>query len=248
MAQSHMSFSVISFCRGAALGLCALTLSVPAFATDVTSEGNGARIQLASTETYHSVEPPDDADQWYVGSIPDEPYDIPKIDRSRLRADLRRETVSAPEDMPANTIVVDIDNRHLFFYPGDGTAIRYGIGVGRRGFSWQGNASVGRKSAWPDWIPTANMRALIPNLPASMEGGLDSPLGARALYLYQNGQDILFRIHGTNEPWTIGEQVSSGCIRMLNEDVADLYNRVEIGAKVILRNSKYASTRVSQSE
>jgi lipoprotein-anchoring transpeptidase ErfK/SrfK len=214
----------------------------------VTSEGIGARIQLASTETYHSVEPPDDADQWYVGSIPDEPYDIPKIDRSRLRADLRRETVSAPEDMPANTIVVDIDNRHLFFYPGDGTAIRYGIGVGRRGFSWQGNASVGRKSAWPDWIPTANMRTLIPNLPASMEGGLDSPLGARALYLYQNGQDILFRIHGTNEPWTIGEQVSSGCIRMLNEDVADLYNRVEIGAKVILRNSKYASTRVSQSE
>ncbi|MFM8608509.1 MAG: L,D-transpeptidase [Hyphomicrobiales bacterium] len=248
MAQSHMSFSVISFCRGAALGLCALALSVPAFATDVTSENNGARIQLASTEAYHSVEPPDDADQWYVGSIPDEPYDIPKIDRSRLRADLRRETVSAPEDMPANTIVVDIDNRHLFFYPGDGTAIRYGIGVGRRGFSWQGNASVGRKGVWPDWIPTQTMRALIPNLPASMEGGLDSPLGARALYLYKNGQDILFRIHGTNEPWTIGEQVSSGCIRMLNEDVADLYNRVEIGAKVILRNSKYASTRVSQSE
>jgi lipoprotein-anchoring transpeptidase ErfK/SrfK len=248
MAQSHMSFSVMSFYRGAALGLCALALSVPAFATEVTSEGNGATIRLASTETYHSVEPPDDADQWYVGSIPDEPYDIPKVDRSRLRADLRRETVSAPEDMPANTIVVDIDNRHLFYYPGDGTAIRYGIGVGRRGFSWQGNANVGRKSAWPDWIPTPTMRALIPNLPASMEGGLDSPLGARALYLYQNGQDILFRIHGTNEPWTIGEQVSSGCIRMLNEDVADLYNRVEIGAKVILRNSKYASTRVSQSE
>jgi len=238
----------MSLYRGAALGLCALAVSLPAFATEVTSEGSGATIQLASTETYHSVEPPDDADQWYVGSIPDEPYDIPKIDRSRLRADLRRETVSAPEDMPANTIVVDIDNRHLFFYPGDGTAIRYGIGVGRRGFSWQGNASIGRKGVWPDWIPTPTMRALIPNLPASIEGGLDSPLGARALYLYQNGQDILFRIHGTNEPWTIGEQVSSGCVRMLNEDVADLYNRVEISTKVILRNSKYASTRVSQSE
>ena len=91
------------------------------------------------------------------------------------------------------------------------------------------------------------MRSIIPDLPASMEGGLDSPLGARALYLYQNGQDILFRIHGTNEPWTIGEQVSSGCVRMLNEDIVDLYNRVSVGAKVILRNSKYMATRVSQS-
>ena len=247
MAQSLIIPSV-RLCRGVAIVVCALSVSIPAWATDVTSESKSHAVQLASTETYHSVEPPDDADQWYVGSIPDEPYDIPKIDRSRLRADLRRETIAAPEEMPANTIIIDIDNRHLFFYPGDGTAIRYGIGVGRRGFSWQGNASIGRKGVWPDWIPTPTMRALIPNLPASMEGGLDSPLGARALYLYQNGQDILFRIHGTNEPWTIGEQVSSGCVRMLNEDVADLYNRVEIGAKVILRNSKYASTRVSQSE
>ena len=162
-----MTSSVGSLCRGAALGFCALIMSLPAFATEVTNDGNGQAAKLASTETYHSIEPPDDADQWYVGSIPDEPYDIPKIDRSRLRADLRRETISAPEDMPANTIVVDIDERHLFFYPGDGTAIRYGIGVGRRGFSWHGNASIGRKGVWPDWIPTPTMRTLIPNLPAS---------------------------------------------------------------------------------
>ena len=236
-----------TFLMISAFGL-GLIVSVPsAFATETDAE---TKIRTASPNTgaFQPIAPPDDADQWYVGSIPDEPYDIPLVDRSKLRSDLLRQTVTAPEEYPANTIVVDIDGRHLYFYPGDGTAIRYGIGVGRRGFSWQGNASVGRKGAWPDWIPTANMRALIPNLPASMEGGVDSPLGARALYLYQNGQDILFRIHGTNEPWTIGEQVSSGCVRMLNEDVADLYNRVEIGAKVILHNSKYAATRISQSE
>jgi len=231
----------------AAFGWALVVTGPQAFATETGAETK-TRVATASAENFQPVPPPDDADQWYVGSIPDEPYDIPTIDRSRLRADLRRETITAESDYPANTIVVDVDSRHLFFYPGNGTAIRYGIGVGRRGFSWQGNASVGRKGVWPDWTPTATMRSLIPNLPASMEGGVDSPLGARALYLYQNGQDILFRIHGTNEPWTIGEQVSSGCIRMLNEDVADLYNRVEIGAKVILHNSKYAATRVSQSE
>jgi lipoprotein-anchoring transpeptidase ErfK/SrfK len=95
---------------------------------------------------------------------------------------------------------------------------------------------VGRKGVWPDWSPTSTMRRIIPNLPARVAGGIDSPLGARALYLYQNGQDILFRIHGTNEPWSIGEQVSSGCIRLLNEDIYDLYGRTKTGATVIVRN------------
>ena len=231
----------------AALVLGVMVFNVSAHATEAAVDPKIHRTAAASAENFKPIEPPDDADRWYIGSIPDDPYDIPTVDRSRLRADLRRETVDAPEDYPVNTIVVDIDARHLFFYQGDGTAIRYGIGVGRRGFSWQGVASVGRKGAWPEWIPTATMRSIIPDLPASMEGGLDSPLGARALYLYQNGQDILFRIHGTTEPWTIGEQVSSGCVRMLNEDIVDLYNRVSIGAKVILHNSKYMATRVSQS-
>ena len=236
-----------SFGLGAALVLGVIAFNVSAHATEAGADPKIHRAAAASAENFQPIEPPEDADRWYIGSIPDDPYDIPTVDRSRLRADLRRETVDAPEDYPANTIVVDIDARHLFFYQGDGTAIRYGIGVGRRGFSWQGVASVGRKGAWPEWIPTATMRSIIPDLPASMEGGLDSPLGARALYLYQNGQDILFRIHGTNEPWTIGEQVSSGCVRMLNEDIVDLYNRVSVGAKVILHNSKYMATRVSQS-
>jgi lipoprotein-anchoring transpeptidase ErfK/SrfK len=199
----------------------------------------------ADAESLSPADPPADADAWYIGTKPDEPFDIPLVDRSRIDPQFRRVTLSADENEPANTIIVDIDNRQLTYYPGDGSAIRYGIGVGRRGFSWRGNAQVGRKSVWPDWTPTKTMREVIPNLPEGMAGGLDSPLGARALYLYQNGQDILFRIHGTNEPWTIGEQVSSGCVRMLNEDVADLYDRVAIGAKVIVHNSKYTTAQAN---
>lgn len=204
------------------------------------SKGESAAPEQA--EIARPVEVPDDYEAWYSGSIPDDPYDIPLVDRSKMKPELQRQTVAAPEDLPANTLLVDIDNRFLYYFDGSGSALRYGIGVGRLGFSWRGNAEVGRKGVWPDWTPTATMRKLIPDLPAGMAGGVDSPLGARALYLYQNGQDILFRIHGTNEPWTIGEQVSSGCVRMLNEDIYDLYNRVAVGAKVIVRNSKYATT------
>jgi lipoprotein-anchoring transpeptidase ErfK/SrfK len=123
---------------------------------------------------------------------------------------------------------------------GDGTAERYGAGVGRQGFSWRGRAYVGRKAVWPDWSPTSTMVRLKPELPRFLEAGLDNPLGARAMYLYQGGRDILFRIHGTNEPWSIGDQVSSGCIRLLNEDVADLYERVPVGTNVLVkRNGAY---------
>ncbi len=195
----------------------------------------------AEAENVAPMTPPADYEAWYSGSMPDDPYDIPLVDRSRLDPELQRQSVAAPESLSANTILVDIDHRFLYYFDGSGSAIRYGVGVGRLGFSWRGNAEVGRKAVWPDWTPTATMRKLIPDLPAGMAGGVDSPLGARALYLYQNGQDIMFRIHGTNEPWTIGEQVSSGCIRMLNEDIYDLYSRVAIGAKVIVRNSKYST-------
>ena len=113
--------------------------------------------------------------------------------------------------------------------------MRYGIGVGRNGFSWRGAARVGRKGVWPNWSPTDNMRRITPGLPAFMEGGIGNPLGARALYLYDGNRDTLFRIHGTNEPWSIGEAVSSGCVRLLNEDIVDLYERVPTGARVVVR-------------
>ena len=145
-----------------------------------------------------------------------------------------RALVADPTRQGAGTITIDTRSRALFYSLGDGRAIRYGVGVGREGFSWRGRAQVGRKTAWPSWTPPAAMLKRRPDLPRFMEGGIDNPLGARAIYLYQGKNDTLFRIHGTNEPWTIGQAVSSGCIRMLNDDVADLYTRVRVGARVIV--------------
>jgi lipoprotein-anchoring transpeptidase ErfK/SrfK len=177
---------------------------------------------------------------WYIGTREDHPFPIPLVDRSRMRPEQRPQTVAYHGPERPGTVVVDIDQRFLYLVQGDGTAMRYAVGVGRQGFSWKGVAYVGRKAAWPDWRPTTTMVKLKPNLQRYAEGGLGNPLGARALYLYQGNRDILFRIHGTNEPWTIGQQVSSGCIRMLSEDVVDLYNRVPVGATVLVRrNGRY---------
>jgi len=135
---------------------------------------------------------------------------------------------------PAGTIVIDTASRFLYLVGDDGMARRYGIGVGREGFEWNGSQKISRKAEWPGWTPPAEMIAREAAngkiLPEYMEGGPENPLGARALYL----GDTLYRIHGTNQPWTIGKAVSSGCIRMRNEDVIDLYERVRIGAKVVV--------------
>lgn len=128
----------------------------------------------------------------------------------------------------AGTIVIDTEQRFLFLVQKDGTARRYGVGVGKPGFEWAGTHKVTRKSEWPDWRPPAEMRKRRPDLPTFMPGGPENPLGARALYL----GSTLYRIHGSNQPWTIGQAVSSGCIRMRNEDVTDLYERVPVGATV----------------
>ena len=130
----------------------------------------------------------------------------------------------------AGTIVVDTPNKFLFLVQGDGRAMRYGIGVGKPGFTWAGVKTITAKKEWPAWTPPPEMLQRRPDLPRHMEGGPDNPLGARAIYLGTS----LYRIHGSNEPWTIGTNVSSGCIRMRNEDVIDLYGRVAVGAKVIV--------------
>ena len=136
------------------------------------------------------------------------------------------------------TIIIDTDRKFLYHVHADGKATRYGVGVGKEGFSWGGAMSVGRKAEWPGWTPPARMRererAKGRILPAYMEGGPNNPLGARALYLYRGGKDSLFRIHGTNQPWTIGQNMSSGCIRMMNEDVSHLYENVSPGTKVVV--------------
>ena len=182
----------------------------------------------------------DDDSAWYVGSMEDKPFNVPLVDRSRMRPELARQTVAYTGSEKPGSIVVDIDQRFLYLVQDGGQAIRYGVGVGRQGFSWRGTAYVGRKGVWPAWSPTTTMVSLKPDLPRYRNAGLDNPLGARALYLYQDGRDTLFRIHGTNEPWSIGEQVSSGCVRMLNEDVVDLYNRVPSGTTVyVKRGGRY---------
>jgi lipoprotein-anchoring transpeptidase ErfK/SrfK len=128
------------------------------------------------------------------------------------------------------TIVVDTPNKFLFLVQGNGKALRYGIGVGRPGFAWSGVKQISAKREWPAWTPPAEMLVRRPDLPRHMEGGPENPLGARAMYLGSS----LYRIHGSNEPWTIGTNVSSGCIRMRNEDVIDLYGRVNVGARVVV--------------
>jgi lipoprotein-anchoring transpeptidase ErfK/SrfK len=130
----------------------------------------------------------------------------------------------------AGTIVVDTPNKFLYLVQGNGKAMRYGIGVGRPGFTWSGIKQISAKKEWPDWTPPSEMLVRRPDLPRHMEGGPQNPLGARAMYL----GSTLYRIHGSNEPWTIGTNVSSGCIRMRNEDVIDLYGRVNVGTRVIV--------------
>jgi lipoprotein-anchoring transpeptidase ErfK/SrfK len=145
-----------------------------------------------------------------------------------------REIVSDPTNERPGTITIDTANRHLYLSLPGGRAMRYGIGVGRQGFTWKGRVHIGRKEVWPDWTPPSAMLKRRPDLPRHMEGGEDNPLGARAMYLYSGGRDTMFRIHGSNEPWTIGQAVSSGCIRMLNDDVTDLFNRVKVGTNVVV--------------
>ncbi|MFY9628319.1 MAG: L,D-transpeptidase [Methylocystis sp.] len=145
-----------------------------------------------------------------------------------------RVLVEDPTHERPGTITVDTKERYLYLSMPGGTAWRYGVGVGREGFAWHGRTHIGRKEAWPSWTPPAAMLKRRPDLPRYMAGGADNPLGARAMYLYSGKGDTGFRIHGSNEPWSIGQAVSSGCIRMLNEDVTDLFTRVRVGATVVV--------------
>jgi lipoprotein-anchoring transpeptidase ErfK/SrfK len=145
------------------------------------------------------------------------------------RSPFARRTVNVRTEHAPGTIIIDTNRRYLYLVQSGGKAVRYGVGVGRPGFEWAGTHQVTRKEEWPDWRPPAEMRQRQPYLPAFMPGGPSNPLGARALYL----GSTLYRIHGTNEAMTIGQAVSSGCIRMLNADVIDLYERVDVGTKVI---------------
>jgi lipoprotein-anchoring transpeptidase ErfK/SrfK len=197
--------------RAAAVAVAATLLAVP-FAAQ------------AQTLGYAPMQP-SYADQ---GVAADEPQAADED--SRLPDRLRKQIVSFDRNEPAGTIVIDTANTYLYYVLGNGRAIRYGVGVGREGFTWSGVQTVTRKAEWPDWHPPAEMIARQPYLPRFVAGGPGNPLGARAMYL---GSSV-YRIHGTNDPSTIGKFVSSGCIRLTNEDVADLFNRVNVGTRVVV--------------
>ncbi len=156
----------------------------------------------------------------------------------RVPSKFNRRSVRIKTELPAGSIIIHTDKKFLYYIEGKGKAIRYGVGVGREGFGWNGAVRIKRKAEWPSWTPPAEMRARERKkgiiLPVTQKGGIDNPLGARALYLYQGGRDTLYRIHGTNQPWSIGLNLSSGCIRLLNKDVEHLYDKVKLGAKVVV--------------
>lgn len=171
------------------------------------------------------------------GPIPDEPFPVPAVDLAYVNPDYYRAVVPTPTFITGNPgdIVVDTTNKYLYLVQDDGMCRRYGVGVGREGFGWSGRAVIERKAEWPTWTPPAAMVARDASARPwanGMPGGLNNPLGARALYLYQGGNDTLYRIHGTIEPWSIGTAVSSGCVRLINQDIIDLYQRVPTGTRV----------------
>jgi lipoprotein-anchoring transpeptidase ErfK/SrfK len=175
------------------------------------------------------------------GELEDNGVVIPAIDTSEIDPRFLRQTVDYSGRQPAGSIIIDTPNRNVYFVRPDRKAVRYGCGVGRAGWEFKGSGFIGRTAVWPRWSPTPNMLAAMPErygpVRGGMAGGIDNPLGARALYLHRDGQESNYRIHGTNEPETIGSAVSSGCIRMFNHDVIDLHKRVVVGARVIVIQS-----------
>ncbi len=170
------------------------------------------------------------------GALEDGGITIPSLDLSTIDRNQLRQLVAWRGPQKPGSIVVNIPERHLYLVLDSGRALRYSVGVGRsEALNFRGSAVIGRKEKWPRWTPTATMIAAIPSYrpyAGGMPGGLGNPLGARALYLYRDGQDTYFRLHGTNEPESIGHAVSSGCIRLFNQDIIDLYNRVPVGTHV----------------
>jgi lipoprotein-anchoring transpeptidase ErfK/SrfK len=204
--------------RGAAVALGALAIGAFAF----TASANAAPLQLFP----FILTPP-------VESAPPQLQATPQDEDgvvTELPARLRRQIVGYATREAPGTVIIDTPNTYLYYVLGGGQAIRYGIGVGRDGFTWSGVQSITKKAEWPNWTPPAEMIARQPYLPRFMAGGPGNPLGARAMYL----GGTVYRIHGTNAPSTIGTHVSSGCIRLTNEDVTDLYSRVNVGTRVIV--------------
>lgn len=176
----------------------------------------------------------EDASQFFAGQVPDNGFSYRKTNFSKIDPRWRRQLVRYYSDEPQGTLVVDTRNHFLYLIFENKTALRYGVGVGKEGFQWFGRARIDRKAMWPGWTPPPEMLKRRPDLPRFMAGGPDNPLGPRALYLYRDGRDLGYRLHGTVEPWSIGSDASSGCIRLFPEDIVDLYQRCPQGTLVLV--------------
>lgn len=175
--------------------------------------------------------------QMMYRAMPEEQFPVPAVDLRYLKPSHYRQRVDYPTIEKVGTVIVDTANRYLYHVEEGGTAMRYGVGIGRAGFEWSGRGHIAYKRAWPTWTPPSEMIARQPELEQWRRGqppGLDNPLGARALYIHEGNRDTIYRIHGTGETWTIGDAVSSGCVRLLHQDVIDLADRVRPGSAIIV--------------
>jgi lipoprotein-anchoring transpeptidase ErfK/SrfK len=221
--RSFRSVGAILVTAGAVLGMQSASAQTLAYSATSSMRHPASIVTPFAAQQAYAYAPVQQ--QPYESLVPE-----PAETAAAVPEHLRRQIVNYPTREAPGTIIVDTPNTYLYYVLGGGKAVRYGIGVGREGFTWSGVRSIERKAEWPDWVPPPEMIQRQPYLPRFMAGGEGNPLGARAMYI----GGTVYRIHGTNAPSTIGQNVSSGCIRMLNEDVVDLYERVKIGTKVVV--------------
>jgi lipoprotein-anchoring transpeptidase ErfK/SrfK len=215
----------------AALSACSPTLEMPALELDDFTTGSiPMRPQISIDKAVTS------SDVMYA-SFTDEGFVLPAIPYQKVQKEFRRQIVVDPTGEQPGTIVVKLNERFLYYVLPGGEALRYGVGIGRDGFRWSGRANIQYGKKWPVWTPPPEMIARKPELEKwrqGQPGGLDNPLGARAMYIYKDGQDTGYRVHGSPEWWTIGQAMSSGCVRMINQDVIDLFNRVSGKSPIVV--------------
>lgn len=215
-------------------GLSRRTLLFASAATLLSACQNAPRSPIITerTEAGNQFDP----DRIYAATT-DNGINLPAVNLSKLQPDMYRRRVEAPINAPRGTILVRLAECHLYMFTGNQEAIRYGVGIGKEGYSWKGRGTINRIRSWPRWTPPPEMIRRTPELAKyseGMAGGIYNPLGARALYIFSGGNDTLYRIHGTPEWWSIGSAASSGCIRMINQDVIDLASRAVSGAPVLI--------------
>lgn len=239
----------------ASIGLAGCTTTATSGRVSPSAQLAVPAVPAVQTTSYAIVDGPINPSDYGMiyGQLDSEPFPVAKIDIKKFDPQFLRQDVTYTGSELPGTIVIDPDNHFLYHVEDGGRARRYGVGVGKQGFAWSGAASINSKQEWPDWYPPKEMIDRRPDIEKQLselqgglgvKGGPGNPLGARAMYLWQNNKDTLYRIHGTVEPYTIGKSVSSGCIRMMNQDVIDLYSRTAEGTKVVVLGDlvPYAST------